>query len=337
MVTFDFAELLHGWNPFYFLFPLLAYFLSRLFVAALYPKLVKAKLIAHPEARSNHKNPTVTGGGLGILFAAISCLLLASFSHLLAGLAAVLCLVSFYDDMRPMRASIRLLAQCGAVGVALWAMPPLPFSETLGDAAYVLFALAWIWWINLSNFMDGIDEMTIQQVCMSMLGVAGIFLLAVPYAPTGSHALIIIAATLAFINWNKHPARMFMGDAGSVPLGFLTGYFFITLMQEGFCYAALILPAYYVTDATSTLIKRVARGENPTKAHSEHAYQHAVRAGYAHSTISHVLALLNLVLVFLAIAVLYQPQFGLHATIAAYVLSAAACVVMRRLKGNKNA
>lgn len=337
MTELSLSTLADLWNPFYFLFPVLAYFLSRLCISALYPRLVAAKLVALPEARSNHKNPTVTGGGLGILLALLLTLTLMNFDPIIAALVAAICMVSFYDDLRPMRAIIRLVAQFAAVSIALWHMPNLPFSDLLGAGSYLLFALAWVWWINLSNFMDGIDEMGIQQTVTSMLGAAILLLILTPFSPMGSFTLIIALATLGFISWNRHPARMFMGDAGSIPLGFITGYFFIHMMEVGLVFEALILPAYYVSDATSTLIKRIAQGKNPTQAHSEHAYQHAVRAGYTHSAISRSLAVLNLALVMLAVLVLYHPQYGAVATLLAYALCGAACVKMRRLKKKGNA
>lgn len=319
------------------LLPLAAFALSFGLLAVLYPRLLNAKLVAHPEARSNHTKPTVTGGGLAIVVAALPLMWWAGLPVPMVALAALLCVISFIDDIRPLAARARLLAQFSAVGVALALMfPQLQIVPVWAAMAF----FAWVWWVNLTNFMDGIDEISWQQHGINLLGVAILF----AYGTQGqgdlvAQCLILAAAIAPFFFWNKHPARMFMGDAGSIPIGFLTGYMYLTLLsteQAALMAGALILPAYYVTDATSTLLKRVAQGKNPAQAHSEHAYQHAVRSGKPHSTISRRLALLNLALVFVSVAVLYRPEWAWGALGTAYFVCVCVCLCMRRMKPSEN-
>ncbi len=116
------------------------------------------------------------------------------------------------------------------------------------------------------------------------------------------YGLALLAGALGFLWWNWHPARIFLGDVGSVPLGFLIGWLLLVLAKNGHWQAALILPLYYLADATITLIRRALRGEKVWQAHREHFYQQAVRRGLSHAdVVRHVLAL-NLVLVLLAVA-----------------------------------
>ena len=118
-----------------------------------------------------------------------------------------------------------------------------------------------------------------------------------------------------FLPWNWSPARIFLGDVGSVPLGYLLGWLLLLAAIEGAWAAALILPAYYLADASLTLLRRAARGEKVWRAHRQHAYQRAVRGGLSHRWVAGALAALNLVLI--ALAVLLAPDWPWAALAAA--------------------
>ncbi|MBT5752563.1 MAG: UDP-N-acetylmuramyl pentapeptide phosphotransferase, partial [Rhodospirillaceae bacterium] len=155
---------------------------------------------------------------------------------------------------------------------------------------------------NLFNFMDGIDGIT--GIEASTIG-AGLFLLAL-FSGTdpgiGIFGLTITAAALGFLWWNWPPARIFIGDVGSAPLGFLLGWLLLGLAISGAWAAALILPLAYLTDATWTLLRRLIRGEKVWQAHAQHFYQRALGLGMRHSDVARFFLITDLGLVALALA-----------------------------------
>jgi UDP-N-acetylmuramyl pentapeptide phosphotransferase/UDP-N-acetylglucosamine-1-phosphate transferase len=176
----------------------------------------------------------------------------------------------------------------------------------------VVTALGWLWFVNLYNFMDGIDGITGIETASLGVGIALVAALSgVPsaLAPLG---LACAAAGLGFLVWNWHPARIFLGDSGSVPLGLLLGGLLVQLAVAGQLAAALILPAYYLADATITLGKRAARGEKVWQAHRQHFYQRAVQGGKRHDQVVKAIAAGNLLLVGCAVlATMGQVVLGL--------------------------
>jgi UDP-N-acetylmuramyl pentapeptide phosphotransferase/UDP-N-acetylglucosamine-1-phosphate transferase len=111
---------------------------------------------------------------------------------------------------------------------------------------------------------------------------------------------VIAATMIGFLVWNWHPARIFLGDVGSIPLGFLLGWLLLDLAASGLWQAALILPLYYLADASLTLLRRLLRGAVIWHAHREHCYQQAVQRGRSHAAVSRAVAFTNLLLVGLA-------------------------------------
>ena len=111
---------------------------------------------------------------------------------------------------------------------------------------------------------------------------------------------LLAAATLGFLVWNWAPAKLFLGDVGSVPLGYLLGWLLLGAAMNGEWAAALILPLYYLADATITLVKRAARGARVWRAHREHFYQRAVHGGASHGRVATQVLACNAALVSLA-------------------------------------
>src|SRR5207244_4349459 len=146
--------------------------------------------------------------------------------------------------------------------------------------------LLWIWWINLFNFMDGIDGLAASEAA-----VIGGGLLAFASLGNGidsATALLasgLIGAAIGFLPWNWSPARIFLGDVGSVPLGYLSGFLLLGLTARGHWKIALILPLYFLADATITLLRRLSRGDRVWQAHRQHFYQRAVRDGLGHAAV----------------------------------------------------
>ena len=180
------------------------------------------------------------------------------------------------------------MAHLLAAGAGLAAVPAeaLVFQGLLPWWADRLAALlAWGWFINLYNFMDGIDGITGVETASVGLGLGMVGLIAgqADLLPPG---LVLAAAACGFLVWNWHPAKLFLGDSGSVPLGYLLGWLLLVAAARGLWAPALILPLYYLADATITLGRRAAKGEKVWHAHRQHFYQRAVAAGASHHAVA---------------------------------------------------
>ena len=145
--------------------------------------------------------------------------------------------------------------------------------------------LLWLWFVNLFNFMDGMDGLSGLEACVVGLGVAMVAWIAGPNAPLEAWGLALAGAACGFLWWNRPPARIFLGDVGSVPLGFLLGWLLLRLAAEGQMVAALILPLYYIADATWTMVRRAVAGKVLWQAHRGHFYQRAVDRGVRVGTV----------------------------------------------------
>jgi UDP-N-acetylmuramyl pentapeptide phosphotransferase/UDP-N-acetylglucosamine-1-phosphate transferase len=262
----------------------------------LIPILRRRKLLDHPNERSSHAVPTPRGGGLAVigsvLIAWIALVYEGSASpgiiriSLGAGLLAV---ISWIDDVRDVSPMPRLLAQIAAVVIGLSALRETQNALEAWAGAVVYLSgvgLLWIWWINLYNFMDGIDGLAGGEA-----GAIGAGILLFTTFGDGADpgvallAAAVIGAAIGFLIWNWSPARIFLGDVGSAPLGYLLGFLLLCLAARGFWKIALILPLYFLADATITLARRLLRGERIWQAHREHYYQRAVRRGLGHAAV----------------------------------------------------
>jgi len=284
--------------------------------------LRRHQILDQPNDRSSHAVATPRGGGLAVvpvlllLWLALTGLGLAPWWTIVAILgAAGLAFVSWRDDRGGLPVLYRLGAQFLAVLIVLAALPGTGhiFQGMLAPwLDVVATALLWVWFINLYNFMDGIDGITGAETLALGLGVALVAFLAADFE-TGAMPLgiVLAAVALGFLPWNWQPAKLFMGDVGSVPLGFLTGWLLLGLAGRGYWAPALILPLYYLADATLTLIRRGLRGRAVWRAHREHVYQRAVQLGLAHGSVVWRLMVLNVGLVLLAWLGLIWPIIAL--------------------------
>ena len=269
-------------------------------------------VLDRPSARSSHDAPTPRGGGLAVLavllpaWAAIGLAWPAAGGAALAGVlpgALLLAAVSWIDDLRGLDPRLRLAAHALAVGIGLAAMAPVPVFQGLLPLWLDRLAagLAWLWFVNLFNFMDGIDGLAASETACLGGGLALIALVGGWPGATAPLGLTLTAAGLGFLLWNRPPAKLFLGDVGSVPLGYLAGWLLLDAASAGAWAAALILPAYYLADATLTLAGRAGRGESVTEAHAEHFYQRAVRAGRSHGQVVLMVLAANAALIALAL------------------------------------
>jgi UDP-N-acetylmuramyl pentapeptide phosphotransferase/UDP-N-acetylglucosamine-1-phosphate transferase len=283
--------------------------------------LKRRAVLDHPNERSSHSAPTPRGGGIGLLAVALPLVAAIFWLHtpeatdfrVVLALTIALAVVSWIDDLRGIRVTLRLAAHIVAVAVALTLMPErlLVFQGVLPLALdRVAAALAWVWFINLYNFMDGIDGIAGVETIAIGLGLFALLATAgsdigAPGIALALAALVTAAASAGFLVLNWHPARVFMGDIGAIALGYLLGWFLLTLATWGYWSAALILPGYYLADATITIFRRALAGEAVWQAHAKHFYQRAVQRGLGHARVARFVAAGN---VFLALIALLSAQ-----------------------------
>lgn len=286
--------------------------LSSVLIYFLKPVLVR-HLLAHPNERSSHVRATPQGAGVGVMLAlfivltavqlwwpqAVSGPLL--FPVILA--AAGLTVLGLIDDARPLPVSWRFAGQILAALVLALSLPRdlrilpdlLPFFVERG-----LIAFGTVYLINAINFLDGIDWITAAQVVPMTLGVAVLaYLNAVP-TNVGTLALALLGAMLGFAVFNKHPAQVFLGDAGSLPIGLLLALM-LSFVAGANVAAALLLPLYTLLDSGMTLIRRSYNREHIFTAHRSHYYQRAVIAGMTPPQVTARIFVLGLLLASLAV------------------------------------
>lgn len=301
------------------------------------------RLVQMPNHRSAHVQPTPNGGGLGIVVAGtLAGIYLASRTGWMLGgvvlaLGAVLAVVGLRDDIKHIAARLRLGIQvvvCAFFLVALDDLPGVTFSAGLEFTvpAWVfsgLLLFAGVWWVNLFNFMDGIDGLAGAQAVFMLVAGAILAAMGNPDAVASSLwtlMLSVVAATVGFLLMNWPPARIFMGDTGSTWLGFMIFALAMLTVQTGWMnYGAwLVLGAVFVSDATITLLTRMLRGERWHEAHNQHAYQRLARQWQGdrkagHRTVTLLITAVNLLwLAPIAWACLRWPQWTTVLVILAY-------------------
>jgi len=261
-----------------------------------------------PNERSSHTVPTPRGGGWGVMLALLPFWVWALWKAgrldqpaeiVLLGSTVLLMAVSWIDDRRGLGPAIRFATQIVAVG-AVMALLPASLSITSGllplPLDRLVAAFVWLWFVNLFNFMDGIDGITGGSTAAMGFGLTIILLRYGPDPLEAFRSLMIAAVAIGFLFWNWHPAKIFLGDVGSVPLGYLLGYELIHLAMNGGQAFALIVALYYLADATITLLRRARRGERVWQAHREHFYQRSTQFGRTHARTAQTAILVQLAL-----------------------------------------
>ncbi|MEQ8319632.1 MAG: glycosyltransferase family 4 protein [Rhodospirillales bacterium] len=280
--------------------------------------LAKRGIVDVPNQRSSHTHTTPRGGGLAVVaaFMAGIAVLMFTGTGLPSGIKVIipvtlfLAAVSWIDDVHSLPSAVRFCAQVVSICASLYFLPiqmPELISGLPPWGQYTLLALAWLWFLNLYNFMDGIDGLTGIQTLTITLGIIFVIMLANSPNAVIYPAMIIAAAMPGFLIWNWPPAKIFMGDVGSVSLGFVLGWLLLTIAGDGFLIPALLIPAYYLFDATLTLIRRTLKGEKIWQAHRQHAYQKAVQGGLSHGRVSSLIGLLGICLIGLSVLAATAP------------------------------
>jgi UDP-GlcNAc:undecaprenyl-phosphate/decaprenyl-phosphate GlcNAc-1-phosphate transferase len=285
-----------------------------------------------PNDRSLHRLPLPRSGGMAIMAG-----VLAGFAILQTPLtvvlpAATLVVVSHVDDVRGLPIPVRLGMQVAATaGFAFGAFP--------GMLAPLLIVLGILWMTNLYNFMDGSDGLA------GGMTVIGFAFLAVGAWMSGDQAsliecAIVAAASAAFLLFNFPPALLFMGDAGSVPLGFIAAAFSLLGWRDGNwpLWFPVAVFAPFIADATTTLLKRAAARERIWEAHNKHYYQRLVRMGWSHGRTALAEYALMLACGLTALWALRQPLYlQLAALLALAALHAGLALWLERAwRGRKN-
>ncbi|MDA8127772.1 MAG: glycosyltransferase family 4 protein [Betaproteobacteria bacterium] len=258
----------------------------------------------HPNERSLHAAPTPRIGGLGIMAGlAVASLFLVDAALLPVVLGTfALAALSLLDDVRGLSVRVRFLAHFVAAAGCLFA---------LGLTGWLLLAgtLVVVWMTNLYNFMDGSDGLAGG---MTAIGFGALALAAWLGGALGLAAFCasISAAALAFLRFNFPPARVFMGDAGSIPLGFLAAALGIDGAMQGIWpwLFPLLVFSPFILDASVTLARRALRGEKVWQAHRSHYYQRVVLLGATHRRLAVAAYALMLVAAALAFALLFLPR-----------------------------
>ena len=290
--------------------------------------LLRLAVVDTPNDRSSHARPTPRGGGLGfvaIVLIDLTALWLAGSMVVTPAVivgATAIAAISFVDDLRGTPLAARFSVQAAAVFLALATRPsnaPILAGFLPPAVDQVVVAFAWLWFINLFNFMDGIDGIAAGEAAVIAFGLVTLSMVYPQLNLPSSEMMVVGAAVLGFLLFNWPPARMFMGDVGSTGLGFVLGWLLLITAAKGALAAAVLVPLYFVADATATLATRAWQRKPLTQAHRDHAYQHAVDTGMSHASVSLSVVGLGMLLVGLAIFSVSAPivALGLGLTLTA--------------------
>lgn len=285
-------------------------------------ELKRRSILDMPNQRSSHQQPTPRGGGIAVMAVIAICWSVPALNSpiaaaLLVG-ALLLAIVSWIDDLKTVEIIVRLSAQFAAVILGLF------FLDNEGYLLQglapkwldrVLAALVWVWFINLFNFMDGIDGIASIETMIISFGLTILSITSPSIAPEPWLSLSILGVATGFLKSNWPPAKLFLGDVGSIPLGYILGGLLLLVAMRGAWQVALILPLYFLLDSTITLCRRLLRLEPIWRAHKEHFYQQAVSAGKSHAEVTTAVAILGLTLVALAHLSFGQPFLSITAAI----------------------
>lgn len=269
---------------------------------------LRRNLLDVPNERSSHSTPTPRGGGVAIVvsFSLAVCVLFGrgllgyAYTALLVA-ATLIALVGYIDDRHHLNARVRLVVHLALASGFIAIVGSLPDAQVdrWGMQALwlrTLFTLmVIIWGTNLFNFMDGIDGIAASETIFVMLAAALLNWNDGGGTDLSVVMLLLAGAAAGFLVWNWPPARIFMGDVGSGYLGFLTTAMAVLSSHDGRLAVEVwpILGGVFIVDATTTLIRRVLRGESWQVPHRTHAYQHLARAWSSHRFVNLAVAAVN--------------------------------------------
>ncbi len=295
-------------EPIIWLAPVAALLLTVIMVWPLRRYLLARELVDLPDARRSHARPTPRGGGLAMAVGlGVSMLLLSvhfpqAWAWLLMAIA--LTVLGWLDDRHDLRVRWRLAAQLLIAALVVWWWGA-PSAVHLGNLAIeagwlwtALAVIALIWMINLHNFMDGSDGLAAGQGAWCGLAFGLAFALEQAWFGA-SVAWCLAGACFGFLFWNRPPARVFMGDSGSLLVGgVIAGLALHGATSGAFSiWISLIVCAVFVVDATATLLHRMRKGEQWYTPHRSHAYQRLIASGWTHAQVLILYGLVNMLII----------------------------------------
>lgn len=266
--------------------PIVAALVALLLTAALLLSKFGKKIQDIPNERSLHKAPIPRIGGVGVMAGLLSgwAFVFSSLAWWLVLPLVGLFILSLLDDVYNLPVKKRLLVHLAAAAL-LVAGSGLTTQQ--GWLVAGLALLLTVWMTNLYNFMDGSDGLA-GGMALFGFGMYGIAALIAHNDMQAMLNLSIAAAALGFLYHNFPPAKVFMGDAGSIPLGFLAAAMGLWGWQQGLWMAwfPLLVFSPFIVDASVTLAKRSLRGVKITEAHREHYYQRLIQLGWGHRNVA---------------------------------------------------
>ena len=300
--------------------PFILYFFCFSALKKIIPFLKKNSILDHPSSRGNHEKSMPKGAGIILIPAVIISVSLYFFiensinTKWLVFLLSIffLFLISLIDDIKSLPAILRLIIHSLCVIISVYCMKDditsflnnmdivIKFNISESLLFYLLASLiilSWLWLINLFNFMDGMDGLTALQMIFLALTLNIISLMNHFNNDFQFISLVLFSVFLAFFRHNKPQAKIFLGDSGSIPSGYIAGFILIeSLFKQGPFFPILIILLYFILDSTITLIIRSLNNNNLFSAHSDHFYQKMIRKGYSHQ---YVLKKVMFLLIFL--------------------------------------
>ena len=320
--------------------------LTIVLILAIEPLLVRY-VLAQPNARSSHAAPTPQGGGVAVMLAVIAVCTAALMIMpgipdriaLLQVLAAALglTLLGLADDARALSVPGRFIGQGLAALIAVFSLPQgLAFFPDFLPLAVerALLGLGIVYFVNAVNFLDGIDLITVAQVVPLTLGVA--ILTGFGYLPVSAGLLApaLLGSMIGFAPFSKPKAKLFLGDAGSLPIGFCLAYLLILVAGANKA-AALLFALYTLADSILTLCRRAWNREPVFSAHRSHYYQRATSGGLSVPEVSGLVFLLGLLLAGLGIATVVLHSITADIVLFAVGAATTASVLYAFARGRK--
>ncbi len=274
--------------------------LTVIFLKLLIPFFFNLQFLDKPNHRSNHIKPVPLGGGLVIIPIVIFISYFAGYKWSVYNLFVLLSLfcISLIDDIKNIKALYRLAAHffCIFIYIHFSLLDTMNFIKYISDPylnvlVYFFLILTITGFINAFNFMDGIDGITSVQVIFLTCSLLFYYF----FLGLGHNILFycLLGTISGFLVYNWHPAKIFLGDSGSISLGFLMLFSLVDFAIEGYWVAALILPMYYLLDTSITLFNRVYKREKFWESHSQHFYQKAARNNQSHKKVCFKIILLS--------------------------------------------
>ncbi len=309
-----------------FLYIALASFVFGLMtIKALIAILTKFNLIDLPDkSRRSHNSPTPRGAGISLIL----CYLIIMpaqeyffagtliYSHIIIPIFLPICFITFLEDTVHTSIITRLIifVLCSILAI-MWMVHPhhvlyddLPIWIDLAISSFALLTF-----MNIYNFMDGIDGISAAETLHISLNMLALTYLSIDIVNSPGFIIptlfIIIGWISAFINFNWHPAKIFLGDTGSISIGFLLGIIILIIASSSahLFLACVISCLYYVADGGMTIILRINNGDNIFTPHLKHFFQQAVKSGNSHSSVVKQIMRCNIILFICSISSLEYP------------------------------